>query len=238
METLIDGAAALGIRLDAFQADQFRRYHQAIVEWNSRVNLTRVVEWDQVQVRHFLDSLSTVTAFPLGLLVSGTNVLDVGSGAGLPGLALKIAFPDLRVTLLEATAKKAEFLAHVVEELSLDQVHVLGGRAEALAHDEGLREGFDAVLARAVARLDVLAELTLPFCRTDGIVVAQKSRGVGREVQDAGRAIELMGGEVADVRELDVPAGGGAKTLVVLRKVRPTPAGYPRRPGIPRKRPL
>jgi len=238
VETLIDGAAAFGIRLDTSQTDQFRRYHQAIVEWNSRVNLTRVVEWEQVQVRHFLDSLSTVTAFPQGPLLSGADVLDVGSGAGLPGLPLKIAFPALRMTLMEATAKKVEFLAHVVEELSLGGVRVLWGRAEALAHDEALREGFDNVLARAVARLDVLAELTLPFCRIGGIVVAQKGRVVGREVQEARRAIELMGGEVEDVRELALPASGGEGTLVVLRKVRPTPEEYPRRPGIPRKRPL
>ena len=238
METLIDGAAAFGIRLDASQTDRFRRYYEAIAEWNSRVNLTRVVEWEQVQVRHFLDSLSTVMAFPPGSLQSGAIALDVGSGAGLPGLALKIAFPALRMTLIEATAKKTEFLTHVLETLSLDGVQVLAGRAEALAHDEGLREVFDVVLARAVARLDVLAELTLPFCRTGGIVVAQKGPRVAQEVRDAGGAIELMGADVVDAMKLTLPAGGGPRTLVVLRKIRPTPREYPRRPGIPRKRPL
>jgi 16S rRNA (guanine527-N7)-methyltransferase len=238
VELLLDGAAAFGIRLNAGQAAVFRRYHEKIVEENSRVNLTRVTDWEQVQVRHFLDSLSTCMALPEGLLRSGGDVLDVGSGAGLPGLALKIAFPALRMTLIEASRKKAGFLDRVVDELSLSDVTVLSGRAETLAHDERLRQAFDSVLARAVARLDVLAELTLPFCRIGGLVVAQKGPRVQTELRDAGRAVEVLGGELKEVVELALPADGGSRTLVVLRKVRSTPEGYPRRPGVPKKRPL
>ena len=153
-------------------------------------------------------------------------------------MPLMIAFPGLQVTLIEATAKKAKFLAHVADELSLSNLTVCAGRAESLAHDSGLRESFDAVVAKAVAKLNVLAELTLAFCRVGGIVVAQKGRAVHDEVQEAGRAIGLMGGETEEVREVTLLGATGPRTLIVIRKSTATPDRYPRRPGMPEKRPL
>ena len=238
MELLVKGAAALGIQLDATQTDQFRRYYEQIIEWNKRVNLTRITDWEQAQVHHFLDSLSISMVLSPTLTWSNERVLDVGSGAGVPGVPLMIAFPDLQVTLLEATAKKAKFLAHVAEELSLSNLRVCTGRAESLAHDTELRESFDAVVSKAVAKLNVLAELTLAFCRVGGIVIAQKGRAVHDEVQDAGRAIGLMGGETDEVREVTLLGATGPRSLIVIRKSTATPDRYPRRPGMPEKRPL
>ena len=238
LELLVRGAASIGIRLDRAQIDLFRRYYEEIVEWNKRVNLTRVTDWEQAQVQHFLDSLSIGLVLSPALRRSNGTVLDVGSGAGVPGVPLMIAFPSLQVTLLEAAAKKAKFLAHVAEKLSLSNLSVCTGRAESLAHDAKLRESFDAVASKAVAKLNVLAELTLAFCRVGGVVVAQKGRAVHDEVQEAGRAIGLMGGEIEEVKEVTLLGATEPRTLVVLRKARPTPGKYPRRPGIPAKRPL
>ena len=238
MELLTRGAAELGIRLDGMQLAQFHRYHREIVDWNGRVNLTSVTGWEEVQTRHFVDSLTVITALPKAVLSSGGRVLDVGSGAGLPGLPLKIAFPDLRMTLMDATAKKTAFLEHVTRVLKLDDVEVCTGRAETLAHDPGHRESYDAVLARAVARLPVLAELCLPFCLPGGIVVAQKGAGIDDEILEAQDAVEAMGGALRDVKEVAARGLGEGRVLVVLDKTRPTPEAFPRRPGIPAKRPL
>ena len=231
------GAATLGIQLSGVQVGQFRRYYDEIIDWNRRVNLTSVTDWDQVQRRLILESLSVISALPGQVLDTG-RVLDVGSGAGFPGLALKIAFPRLRVTLLDATAKKTAFLAHVTGVLELRGIDVVTGRAETLAHDPAHRESYDVVLARAVARLPALAELTLPFCRTGGLVVAQKGAGIDGEVDEATRAIEVMGGELKEVHEIAIECSQDRTTLVVLAKLKSTPPGYPRRPGIPARRPL
>ena len=237
MELLESGAATLGIPLGARQVGQFQRYYRELVEWNARVNLTSVTGWAEVQTRHFLDSLTVSLAIESELLHSG-RALDVGAGAGLPGMPLKIAFPGLKLTLIDATAKKAAFLQHLAGALGLDGVEVVTGRAEALAHASEMREGFDIVASRAVARLSVLAELTLPFCSVGGTVVAQKKAGIDQEIEEARKAIELMGGEIEEVRRIDLPELAEPRSLVVMRKVSWTPANYPRRPGIPKKRPL
>jgi len=239
VEALRTGAAEkLGIRLDQTQLDQFHRYYLEIADWNSRVNLTSVTEWEHVRAWHFLGSLAASAAFPPGLTRSGGRVLDVGSGAGLPGLPIKIAFPMLRVTLVEATAKKTAFLDHVTGVLGLGDVEVVTARAETLAHVPTHREGYDVVLARGVARLAALAELTLPFCRLGGVTVAHKGQDVDNEIRQAGTAIASMGARFADVVKVAADGPAAAGTLVVLEKVGPTPERYPRRPGIPTKRPL
>ena len=237
MRRLREEAAQLGIDLSDPQLRLFRRYYEELVRWRSRVNLTSVTDAEGVRRRHFRDSLSVALAFP-GPVGEGTRLLDVGSGAGFPGLPLKIAFPRLGTTLIEATAKKTAFLGHLVDALGLAGVEVLTGRAETLGREDGLREAFDLVAARAVAGLPALAELTLPFCRLGGLVIAQKGSAVQEEAAGAGRAIEAMGGVLREV--VPVPASGRheRRTLVVLEKVAPTPERYPRRPGIPVKRPL
>ena len=239
MEPLRTGAAEkLGIRLNQTQLDQFHRYYLEIADWNSRVNLTSVTEWEEVQTWHFLGSLAVSAAFPSGMTRSGGKLLDIGSGAGLPGLPIKIAFPMLSVTLVEATAKKTAFLTHVTRLLGLGDVEVITARAETLAHVPTHREGYDVVLARGVARLAALAELTLPFCRLGGVTVAHKGRNVENEIRQAGTAIASMGGALLDVLKVAAEGSAAAGALVVLEKVGPTPERYPRRPGIPAKRPL
>ena len=236
-EALRVGAAAMGVHLGDDQLDQFRVYHRELVAWNRRMNLMADTDWDLVQRRHILDSLSVSVAAPAQVLCKG-DVLDVGSGAGFPGLALKIAFPGLKVTLIDATAKKTAFLSHVTGVLALRDVDVVTGRAEELAHDARLRERFDLVLSRAVARMPALAELTLPFCKRGGLVVAQKGAGVDDELGEAGGAIETLGGRLRLVRGAPMDGAGGRAMLVVLEKVRSTPSKYPRGPGTPTKRPL
>jgi len=239
LELLERGVAEkLGFRLDKAQLDQFHRYHEEIIGWNTRANLTAVTGRDEVQTRHFLDSLLVSTAVPPGMLESGCKVLDLGSGAGFPGLPLKIAFPNLALTLLDATAKKTAFLEHVATVLGLGGVEVRTGRAEALGREPDLRESYDVVVSRAVARLSVLAELSLPFCRLGGVSIAQKGREIDDELRDAEKAIETSGGVLKEVRETDPTETDGGGLLVVMEKKSLTPDRYPRRAGIPAKRPI
>ena len=237
MEALIAGAARLGLRLDEAQLAQFRRYYRDLVDWNSRINLTSVSGCRNVQSRHFLDSLSVLQAIPEDSLDGGA-LADAGSGAGFPGLPLKIACPGLRVSLVESIGKKAAFLRHATCSLGLEDVDVLAERAETLAHRPHLREAFDVVTARAVAEMDTLAELALPLCRVGGRVIAQKKRDVGEELSRAEHAIEVLGGRLEAVVDVDLDELDEPRCLVVLAKVSPTPPAYPRRPGMPAKRPL
>ena len=236
-ERLLAGAAEFGITLTKAQQETFVRYFHALADWNRRVNLTSVDGWDEVQTVHFLDSLSVASVLPNEVLQGG-HILDVGSGAGFPGLPLKIAFPRLRLALLESTGKKAAFLRAVVDLLGLHDTDVLHGRAEELAHRPDLRESFDAVLARSLAKMPVLAELTLPFARIGGVVVAQKKGDVVAELDEAGEAVRLLGGGPLAVRWLRLRGIPDERALVSAPKVAPTPDQYPRRPGVPRKRPL
>lgn len=233
MEKLVAGAARLGIELTPTQIEQFQTYYQALVAWNQRVNLTAITDYAEVQVKHFLDSLSvTLAQRPLP-----APLLDVGTGAGFPGLPLKIAYPELSVILLESTGKKAAFLHHLVPLLGLDGVDIISARAEEGAHDPALRERFATVVARALAPMPALLELTLPFCSVGGMLVSQKKGEIGAELDRSKRALELLGGRLREV--VDVPLEGlEDRVLVVVDKVTPTPAQYPRRVGGPTHRPL
>jgi 16S rRNA (guanine527-N7)-methyltransferase len=235
-DLLATGAKALGIRLSETQTSRFVRYYDELARWNERVNLTSITEWEAVQSRHFLDSLSAALALSPQMLQS-SSFIDVGSGGGFPGLPLKLAFPGMRGTLLEATAKKTAFLAHLSEILELEDISVRTGRAETLAHEAEMREAFDMALARAVAEVATLAELTLPFVRVGGIVVMHKKADIADELEQAQGAIETLGGRLREVLPVTLP-GLDERALVVLEKQHPTPERYPRRPGMPAKRPL
>ncbi len=237
MKVLAEGAARLGICLEGEQAERFQTYYDELTVWNATVNLTAVSGREEVQTRHFLDSLAASKALPETVLDGSDGLLDVGSGAGFPGLPLKIAFPRIDLTLLEATAKKTAFLRHVVDKLGLEGVDVVTGRAEEEARRPEMRERFGAVVSRAVARLDVLAEFCLPFCAVGGVMIAQKGPQVEEELRQARNAIETLGGRTKDSDMLVEPLVG-IGTLVVIEKQRQTPTHYPRRPGIPSKRPL
>ena len=240
MEWLLEGASALGLQLTAAQQDSFQLYYESLVDWNQRFNLTAITDYEQVQIRHFLDSLSCLLARETRLALSrpGARMIDVGSGAGFPGVPLKLACPGTRLTLLEATGKKVSFLEHLIEQLGLQTATAIKGRAEELAHDPAHREQYDLVLARAVAELPVAIEYMLPFCKVGGWAVAQKGEAGPAEAWAAQHAIHLLGGELRRVVPVELPRLPEDRSLVVVAKISPTPAVYPRRPGIPSKRPL
>ena len=235
-DCLISGAETLGIDLTETQVRQFVRYYAELARWNKRVNLTAITEWEAVQSKHFLDSLAAVMALPAEMLHAG-SFIDVGSGGGFPGLPMKLAFPGMRGTLLDATAKKTAFLEHAREALDLRHTAVRRERAETLAHESGLRESFDIAFSRAVAEIATLAELTLPFARVGGLVVMHKKADIAAEIGRAQSAIETLGGCVREVIPVALPELDD-RALVVLEKQRPTNERYPRRPGMPSKRPL
>ena len=236
MEKLSTGAKKLGLELNLRQLEQFRTYYQELIDWNQRVNLTRITDYEEVQVKHFLDSLMVVLALrqPAG----GVSLIDVGTGAGIPGIPLKIMLPDIKLVLLDATAKKAAFLHYLKHKLGLDDVGIVVGRAEDIAREAQHREKFDIVLSRAVASLPTLVELTLPFCAVGGSFIAQKKGVIDREISQATRAIGLMGGNLREVKRVHLERFTNERQLIIIDKVLSTPHQYPRRPGIPAKRPL
>lgn len=234
-ERIRSGAAALGITLDDGCLPQFRRYYELLLEWNAKFNLTRITEEAEAADKHLLDSLAV-----LRLPSAGTwrSLADVGSGAGFPGIPLKIARPELEVTLIEATAKKIAFLEAVIEQLGLTRTRAYHGRGEEFGRKPQFRERFSLVTARAVAKLDALAEYCLPLTAVGGQFVAYKGPEGGDEAQAAARASELLGGSPGSAEAFDLPGGSGSRTLVVIDKVRPTPGAYPRPTAQIAKRPL
>jgi len=238
MEKLESGAKKLGLHLSPQQLEQFQIYYQELIDWNRRVNLTRITGYEEVQIKHFLDSLTLVPALKQPIGKREFRLIDVGTGAGIPGIPLKILLPEIKLVLLDATAKKAAFLHHIRDKLGLDNVEIVVGRAEEVAHKTQYRENFDLVLSRAVAPLPTLVELTLPFCALGGSFIAQKKGDVNSEISQADRAISLLGGNLREVKRVDLAEFTDERWLIVIDKVSPTPQQYPRRPGIPAKRPL
>ena len=229
------GAAAFGIVLGDGQLAQFAAYTELLLEWNQRLNLTAVDDPEEIQVRHFLDSLSCVAV--TGNL-NGQRLVDVGSGAGFPGLPLKILYPALQLTLLESVAKKGRFLETAATELGIDDISILVGRAETIGHVPTERGRYDWAVARAVAPLNVLAEYLLPLCRPGGHMLAMKGPKAIEESSAAERAVKTLGGDSPVLHPVRLPGRPESRYLVVVEKVAATPGRYPRREGMPKKRPL
>lgn len=236
MNILDKGARQLGINLSRCQLEWFELYYRELVEWNRNINLTAITDYEEVQIKHFLDSLSIVPY--LGILRSKIKVIDVGAGAGLPGIPLKIALPDIELTLVDATAKKTRFLQYLLNLLEMSDVEVVTGRAEEIAHQSHYREQYYLALARAVAPLPATVELALPFCAPGGMFIAQKKGNIEQEIEQSMRAISEMGGRLRETVSVEIERINDGRKLVIIDKVKPTPAKYPRRAGIPEKRPI
>jgi 16S rRNA (guanine527-N7)-methyltransferase len=239
LERLAHEAAVLGIVLTPEQVDRLARYVQLLLDANRRLNLTRIVDPDEVERRHLLDGLTC--ALPcLDALQAGASwrCIDVGSGGGVPGIPLAIVFPTLRLTLLEATGKKAAFLRDAVAELGLVQVQVVAARAEDGARDPAERDSYDLVVARALAPLPVALELCVPFARPGGIVVLPRGSDLDTQRADGESAARQLGARLRPPVPLDVPGLPSGRSLIVADKLEPTPTRFPRRPGLPAKRPL
>jgi 16S rRNA (guanine527-N7)-methyltransferase len=238
MELLVTGARELNIALTDRHLAAFETLYQELTAWNQRFNLTAITDREGVLVRHFLDSLSCFKALPWADLKAGARVIDVGTGAGFPGVPLKIVCPGMRLTLLEATRKKVTFLEHIVQVLGLQEVRVIHGRAEELGHDLDHRERYDWALARAVVEMPALAEYLLPLVRVGGTMLAQKGEGAAIEVHASDAATTTLGGKVRHLLPVELRGLAETRYLVMIDKVAATPEKYPRRPGVPKKRPL
>jgi len=237
MELLEEGARRWGLDLRPEALAAFQTYYEELIAWNERANLTAITDYREVQIKHFLDSLSCLLVLT-GLPIERWRGLDIGAGAGFPGLPLKIARPQMEFTLLEAKKKRVQFLQHLVGRLGLSGIEVVRGRAEELGRQTGHREGYDLVVARAVATLPVLLEYALPLCQIGGMVIAQKGPDIKEELGTSQVALRVLGGQMRQVKGLELPFSMGDRNLVVVEKVAPTPEKYPRRPGVPAKRPL
>lgn len=246
MRLLARCAKDMEIRLTPQHLSAFQAYQKELLEWNERFNLTAITQENHIQIRHFLDSLTCLIAlkqFPPERergqkMEESLRLLDVGTGAGFPGIPLKIVCPRWRVALLEATGKKVRFLEHLRDVLGIANLEVIHGRAETVARHDEHREKYDVVVARAVAEMPVLAELMLPFARLGGVVIAMKAASAEAEVAEADRALAVLGGTLLRIIPLELPGLVEPRRLAVIRKSAVTPDAYPRRPGIPAKRPL
>ncbi len=234
-QTYVELLGKQGIHLNHRQLEQFDHYYRLLVEWNERMNLTGITEREQVYVKHFYDSLTLAMHVPVGGI---HTIADIGSGAGFPGLPIKIAFPHLKLTIVDSLSKRIGFLQHVAAELGLGEVACIHGRAEDAGRKQLLRDRFDLVTARAVAKLNVLNELCLPFVRSGGLFVAMKGTNPEEEAQAADRSLTELRGSIKAIHSLVLPVEKSERHLIVVEKLGVTPSKYPRKAGEPAKQPL
>ena len=225
----------LDITLSEKQQEQFYRYYELLVEWNKVMNLTGITEYEEVNEKHFIDSLSLVKVLDISKM---NTVIDVGTGAGFPGIPLKIAFPHLKVTLLDSLNKRIKYLDTVIDELELKDIHTIHGRAEEYARKEEYREKYDLAVSRAVANLSTLSEYCVPYVKVGGMFVPYKSGEIDEEVKAAQMAIKVLGGKQTEVVKFTLPGSDINRSFVKIQKVKSTGKKFPRRAGLPAKEPI
>lgn len=232
---IIEKISALGIEINFNQAEQFYKYYEILVEWNQFMNLTGITEFEEVVQKHFVDSLSIVEAKKLNGV---DNLIDVGTGAGFPGIPIKIAFPHVKVTLLDSLNKRIQFLNEVIRITDLQEIETIHGRAEDHAKPGKKREIYDLCVSRAVANLSTLSEYCLPYVKIGGEFISYKSGEISKELEDAKAAVFLLGGRIESCRNFVLPDSDIHRSLVVIKKVNGCPKKYPRKSGLPSKEPL
>lgn len=232
-EKFRQGLVNLKLELTEKQIEQFLKYYEMLIEKNKVMNLTAITEYDEVIEKHFLDSISLCQVYDLSKQV---KILDMGTGAGFPGIPLKIAFPEVEITLADSLNKRIKFLDEVVVELGLEKVTTVHARAEELARNKEHRENYDLVVSRAVANLSTLGEYCIPFVKMGGNFISYKSGEIDEEVNAAGKAIKILGGQIKDVYKFDL--SDQKRSFVNIEKIKTTPKTYPRKAGTPSKEPL
>lgn len=234
-ELLRVSAASMGVELNDTQVQQFIKYYEILVEWNSFMNLTGITEYEEVVQKHFVDSLALCKAMDVH---SVSSLIDIGTGAGFPGIPLKIAYPHLKVTLLDSLQKRIKFLNEVVMQLGLEEVETIHGRAEDFAKPSMRRESYDVCVSRAVANLASLSEYCLPYVNLGGYFVPYKSGKVEEELETSKKAVFLLGGKIEEEVKFDLPDSDISRSLIKIKKVSATPKKYPRKSGMATKEPI
>lgn len=235
LNTLEKGLIELGLSPTPLQLKQFQTFYEILIEWNSKMNLTSITVYEEVVIKHFLDSVNIVRAFDISQI---NSIMDVGTGAGFPGIPLKIMFPDLSITLLDALNKRVQFMNKVIEILSLNGIIALHERAENLATQETYRGFYDLVVSRAVSNLATLSEYCLPFTKEGGFFIAYKSEETDDELKNSENAITILGGKINQVVDSVIVGTNMPRRYVVIDKIQETPMKYPRKAGLPGKKPL
>lgn len=235
IETFIEGCEEFGIDLSDKQKSQFSLFKELIQEWNEKINLTAITEDKEMDIKHFLDSVSI---FKAGKIIPGQKIIDIGTGGGFPGIPINIIKPMTEVTLFDSLKKRLKVLDDVIGKLELKNIRTVHGRAEEFSRKDDFRERFDIATSRAVASLDTLCEYCLPFVKVGGYFIAMKGPAIEEELENSLRAIELLGGEVEDQIEVTLPSSDIVHTLLVIKKIGQTPTKYPRGGGKPKSKPL
>lgn len=235
IDTLINGSKQLNIELDKNSLDSFQLYKKMLKEWNEIINITAITDDVEIDIKHFLDSL---TPFITNLFDGSKSIIDVGTGGGFPGIPLKIINKNLEVCLLDSLNKRIRFLNNVIDTLKLEQIQAIHGRAEELSRKNEFREQFDICISRAVASLNTLSEYCLPFVKNGGFFIAMKGPDVEEELKLSERAIEILGGKISKIQRIRIPLSDIDHSLVVIEKIKQTSTKYPRGGGKPKKNPL
>lgn len=235
IDTLIRGISDLQIDIDSHKLEKFKIYKSLLKEWNEKINITAIKDDEEIDIKHFLDSL---TIFSTGKITEGKRIIDIGTGGGFPGVPIKIVEDSVEVVLLDSLNKRLKFLDEVIKELNLKNIRTLHERAEDLGNNQEYREMFDIAVSRAVASLNVLSEYCLPFVKLDGYFIAMKGSESNEEIDEAKKAIKLLGGKLEDKIDIKIPQSDIGHSLLVIRKISHTPTKYPRQAGKIKKNPL
>lgn len=232
-EKLITSVDALGITLSEMQLKQFYTYMNLLIDWNKKINLTAIVEPNEIILKHFVDSLTI-----LKYISDGTKIIDVGTGAGFPGIPLKIAKPSIEIVLLDSLQKRINFLEEVIKQLNIEKIKTIHSRVEDFGKDQKYREKFDMATSRAVANLSTLSEYLLPLVKVGGKVISMKGSFIGEELENSKNALNILGGKIEKIEKLNLPNSDMNRNILIINKIKNTPNKYPRKAGEPSKKPL